>query len=328
VSLRLTARGLGIVVATVALVVLTFVLGLPELLGLAVAALVLFAVAAFLVLGGRGVAVTPVAPPRVERLSEASVRMRVEAQRAHRRGLRLRSLQEGVPAVPVVWEPTGIRADVPIPTDRRGPITMGPWVVERVDPWGLLRRTVGRAEGVALLVTPRVRSVSMAALPSILTDYGGAAELGTQTFATLREYVIGDELRHVHWRSSAKVGTLMMRQYVDVSRPSIVLVLVADRRAYVSIDEFESTVDFIASLAFAAASSGLDVDVMTTTGERASHGSTRATAVLDMLSMVEPVTTGPDARLMRLSRASTLVVAGNGETGWWDRIPALTVVRK
>ncbi len=327
-SLRLTARGLGIVVATVALVVLAFVLGLPELLGLAVAALVLFAVAAFLVLGGRGVAVTPVAPPRVERLSEASVRMRVEAQRAHRRGLRLRSLQEGVPAVPVVWEPTGIRADVPIPTDRRGPITMGPWVVERVDPWGLLRRTVGRAEGVALLVTPRVRSVSMAALPSILTDYGGAAELGTQTFATLREYVIGDELRHVHWRSSAKVGTLMMRQYVDVSRPSIVLVLVADRRAYVSIDEFESTVDFIASLAFAAASSGLDVDVMTTTGERASHGSTRATAVLDMLSMVEPVTTGPDARLMRLSRASTLVVAGNGETGWWDRIPALTVVRK
>jgi len=328
VSLRLTARGLGIVVATVALVVLAFVLGLPELLGLAVAALVLFAVAAFLVLGGRGVAVTPVAPPRVERLSEASVRMRVEAQRAHRRGLRLRSLQEGVPAVPVVWEPTGIRADVPIPTDRRGPITMGPWVVERVDPWGLLRRTVGRAEGVALLVTPRVRSVSMAALPSILTDYGGAAELGTQTFATLREYVIGDELRHVHWRSSAKVGTLMMRQYVDVSRPSIVLVLVTDRRAYVSIDEFESTVDFIASLAFAAASSGLDVDVMTTTGERASHGSTRATAVLDMLSMVEPVTTGPDARLMRLSRASTLVVAGNGETGWWDRIPALTVVRK
>lgn len=327
-SLRLTARGLGIVVATVALVVLAFVLGLPELLGLAVAALVLFAVAAFLVLGGRGVAVTPVAPPRVERLSEASVRMRVEAQRAHRRGLRLRSLQEGVPAVPVVWEPTGIRADVPIPTDRRGPITMGPWVVERVDPWGLLRRTVGRADGVALLVTPRVRSVSMAALPSILTDYGGAAELGTQTFATLREYVIGDELRHVHWRSSAKVGTLMMRQYVDVSRPSIVLVLVADRRAYVSIDEFESTVDFIASLAFAAASSGLDVDVMTTTGERASHGSTRATAVLDMLSMVEPVTTGPDARLMRLSRASTLVVAGNGETGWWDRIPALTVVRK
>ena len=327
-SLRLTARGLGVIVATIALVVLAFVLGLPELLGLAAAALVLFAVAAFLVLGGRAVAVTPVAPPRVERLSEVSVRMRVEAGRAHRRGLRLRSTQEGIPAVPVVWEPTGIRADVPIPTERRGPLTMGPWVVERVDPWGLLRRTVGRAEGVALLVTPRVRSVSMAALPSILTDYGGAAELGNQTFATLREYVIGDELRHVHWRSSAKVGTLMMRQYVDISRPSIVLVLVADRRAYTSPDEFESTVDFIASLASAAASSGLDVDVMTTTGERASHGNTRATAVLDMLSLVELVTTGPDARLMRLSRSSTLVVAGNGETGWWDRIPALTVVRR
>ena len=31
--------------------------------------------------------------------------------------------------------------------------------------------------------------------------------MGTTTFATLREYVIGDELRHVHWRSSAKTLT-------------------------------------------------------------------------------------------------------------------------
>lgn len=325
-KLRLTPRGLGVVMATAVLVALAFLLGLPELLGLAAGALTLLAVALVLVLGGRPVSVTSFAPPRVERLSDVTVRMRVNADRAHRRGLRLRSTADGA-SVPVTWEATGITADVPVPTRRRGPLTLGPWLVERVDPWGLLRRTVGRAEGVALLVTPRVRTVSLAALPSAISDYGGAAELGTQTFATLREYVVGDELRHIHWRSSAKVGTLLIRQYVDVSRPSITLVLVADRRAYTSEEEFETTVDFIASLSSVAASSGLDVDVMTTTGEKASHGAARATAVLDLLALVETVTTGPDSRLMRLSRPSTLVVSGHGETGWWDRIPSVAVLR-
>jgi uncharacterized protein (DUF58 family) len=200
-------------------------------------------------------------------------------------------------------------------------------VLERVDPWGLMRRRVGEVEGVALLVVPRVRPVSLAALPSALADFGGSAEMGTTTFATLREYVIGDELRHVHWRSSAKTGKLMMRQYVDVTRPRITLVLVAEERAYTAADEFEEAVDFIASLAAVASSSGLDVEVVTTSGERASHGGGRSTAVLDLLALVERGASGVDARLLRANRATTIVVRGQGVLGWWDRIPAISVMR-
>ena len=322
---RLTARGWGVVVVIVATAGLGIWLGYPEGVGLASGALLLLVVSFFLVSGGGPAFAQVAAPPRVERLSETHARVEVEANRAHRRGLRLRSAQGG--SQPVLWDETGIHADVAVPTQRRGPVSLGPWILERVDPWGLMRRQVGELEGVALLVVPRVRPVSLAALPSALADFGGSAEMGTTTFATLREYVIGDELRHVHWRSSAKTGKLMMRQYVDITRPRITLVLVTEERAYTSVDEFEEAVDFIASLAGVAASSGLNVEVMTTSGERASHGGGRSTAVLDLLALVERTSSGVDTRLLRANRATTIVVRGQGVLGWWDRIPAVSVMR-
>ncbi len=323
-SARVTARGWGVAAVVVVSASLGIALGYPEGIGLAVGALILLTVSYFLVSGGGPAFAVALAPPRVERLSDTVVRIDVEAARAHRRGLRLRSADS---SHPVIWDASGVHADIPVPTQRRGPVSLGPWVLERVDPWGLLRRRVGEVEGVALLVVPRVRPVSLAALPSALADFGGSAEMGTTTFATLREYVIGDELRHVHWRSSAKTGKLMMRQYVDITRPRITLVLVAEERAYTSADEFEEAVDFIASLAAVASSSGLDVEVVTTAGERASHGGGRSTAVLDLLALVERGASGVDTRLLRANRATTIVVRGQGVLGWWDRIPAVSVMR-
>lgn len=322
---RLTPRGMGVVALTIAAIVGAFSLGFPELLGLAAGAIVALAVAFFLVSGGGIVSATVSAPPRVERLAQAWVIVRLEAHRAHARGLRLRS-PSGVCA-PVLWDAFGVRAEVPIPTRRRGPVLLGPWTIERVDPWGLLRRNVGSAPESMLLVVPRIRPVSLAALPSALTDYGGSAEMGTTTFATLREYVVGDELRHVHWRSSAKSGKLMMRQYVDVTRPRIMLILVTDPRAYAGTEDFEDGVDYVASLAAVAASSGLDVDVVTTAGERAAHGTGRSSAAIDMLANVEAVVSPPDSRLMRGNRSTTLVITGQGSSGWWSRIPAVAEVR-
>ena len=85
--------------------------------------------------------------------------------------------------------------------------------------------------------------------------------------------------------------------------------------------------DFLASLAAVASSSGLDVDVCTTTGERASHGGGRSSAVLDLLALVEQGSSGVDTSLLRAHRATTVVVRGHGSMGWWDRIPALSVLR-
>ncbi len=48
---------------------------------------------------------------------------------------------------------------------------------------------------------------------------------GTITFDSLREYVVGDELRRVHWRTSARVGELMVREQLDTSLPRLVVLL-------------------------------------------------------------------------------------------------------
>jgi len=324
--MRLTGSGIGVVAGIVACVALAFLLGYPELLGLAVGGIVLLAIAAFLVSGGSPIDGTAAIPPRVERLADASVSVVLHAHRAHRRGLRLRGSGRS-DRHPVDWRDGLITARVPIPTRRRGPLVLGPWALERVDPWGLLRRQVGEVAGGAVLITPRVRPVSLASLPAALAEYGGSADMGTTTFAMLREYVIGDELRHVHWKSSAKVGTLMMRQYVDVTRPRLTLIFAVDERAYRDADDFEDAVDLAASLASVAGASGLDVELVTTAGERTVHKGARSAATFDLLSVVGLTTTTPDMRLLRLGRSTTILVRGSGLSGWWDRIPTAGVVR-
>lgn len=319
-----TGRGIALAGAIVALVVLAVAWGIPELLGLATAGLLLALVGRWIVSGGGPIRFTSSPPARVERASGATVPVRLEAARAHRRGLRI--VDDAGTATAVVWGPIGPQADIPIPTDSRGPVSMGPWTIDRVDPWGLWRRRIAAIPGCDLLVVPRVRPVSLASLPVALAEYRGSTDMGTTTFATLREYVIGDELRHVHWRSSAKVGTLMMRQYVDVTRPHVQVILVADPRAHLDADDFEATVDLTASLAAVASASGLDVEVAVTTGERVSHGRGRGNAVLDMLATVRSEYSPPDPRLVRGAKANTLVVCGNGQGGWWDRIPSMAVM--
>ena len=324
--MRLTGAGLGVLIGIVVSAALAFLLGYPELLGVTAGGLVLLAVAAFLVSGGGPIEASAAVPPRVERLGIAAVPVVLQAHRAHRRGLRLRGSDRD-DRHPVVWRDGVVSARIPIPTRRRGPLVLGPWTLERVDPWGLLRRTVGEVEGGAVLVTPRVRPVSLASLPAALAEYSGSADMGSTTFAMLREYVIGDELRHVHWKSSAKVGTLMMRQYVDVTRPRLTLVLAVDERAYRDDDEFEEAVDLAASLASVAGASGLDVELVTTAGERTMHKGARSAATFDLLSVVGLTTTAPDLRLLRSGRSTTILVRGHGPAGWWDRIPAAGVVK-
>ena len=58
-------------------------------------------------------------------------------------------------------------------------------------------------------------------------------------FHTLRDYVPGDDRRHVHWKSSAKIGQLMVRQYVDTRRSHVAVRLSLAPAEYPSDGEFE-----------------------------------------------------------------------------------------
>ncbi len=174
-----------------------------------------------------------------------------------------------------------------LPTDRRGVFRVGPLDVTRADPFGLMR-SGEPDEGLATLyVHPVIHEVEP--FPSGLArdldgpDSGEALDGGV-TFHSLREYVRGDDLRLIHWRSSARSNKLMVRHNIDSHQPRSLVVL--DTRATVhTADGFEDAVRAAASLAAASVSRNFDFRLITTEGLELNQMMPAAT-IMDRLAQV------------------------------------------
>jgi uncharacterized protein (DUF58 family) len=176
-----------------------------------------------------------------------------------------------------------------IPTERRGVITVGPVSSVRGDPLGLIRRAVLWTEPEDLYVHPRTIKLGGSAA-GFLHDLEGRetreitnADL---SFHALREYVPGDDRRYVHWRSSARTGTLMVRQFEETRRSHLVLALSVQGRDYGDPDEMELAISAVGSLGLHAISSESDLTAMTSE-EVLQHRTRRQ--LLDGLTRVEAV---------------------------------------
>jgi uncharacterized protein (DUF58 family) len=101
--------------------------------------------------------------------------------------------------------------------------------------------------------------------------------------------VLGDDLRQVHWRSSARHGRLMVREYVDTSRPRVVVLV--DQRA-AGRDELDEVASAAASVLAVAVRSGLGCELRLT-GGRASDGRAGSSAMLDLLAEMTPTAIRP-----------------------------------
>ncbi|MEO5535956.1 MAG: DUF58 domain-containing protein [Pseudolysinimonas sp.] len=117
---------------------------------------------------------------------------------------------------------------------RRGLYVVGPFVVEYEDPFGMWRASVAVGETDRLVVVPRLAALGDDG--PALADGDGSAQLvrhrvtGNDDDLTTREYRVGDALRRVHWRASARRGELMVRQEEHRSHPDA-RVLVDTRRS-------------------------------------------------------------------------------------------------
>lgn len=161
-----------------------------------------------------------------------------------------------------------------LPTDRRGRLELGPVRAERVDPLGLVNRwrAVG-AEGI-LWVWPRVHATEPLATGVVIDLEGPVTDTateGTLTFSGLREYVAGDDLRRIHWPTTARTGTMMVRTHVDTSQPRATLVL-DTRPSGWDAPRFEQGIEVVASAAEAFRRVGHAVDLRIP-GERRSESS-------------------------------------------------------
>jgi uncharacterized protein (DUF58 family) len=82
------------------------------------------------------------------------------------------------------------------------------------------------------------------------------------SFHAVREYARGDAQRQIHWKSTAKTGTLMVRQFEETRRSTISLVLDLAAESYANEIEFEMAVSAVGSLGVRALRDGRDVQAV------------------------------------------------------------------
>lgn len=110
-----------------------------------------------------------------------------------------------------------------LPPTPRGRYQVGPTEIRATDPFGLVRRSVPGAPASVLVVHPRLvrleRPASRQGIEGFGTGRRGTIEPGGNDFAALRPYRSGDDLRHVHWPSTARMEQLMVRQTDAATEP-------------------------------------------------------------------------------------------------------------
>jgi uncharacterized protein (DUF58 family) len=325
-----TLRGGGTSLGAVGLVVVGWRTGWPELSALGAAALTLVVVS--IVLAGsrpRASLALDRASLRVVRGEAAWARLTV-APGGRRRWMRvvegavnLPSRSLGLPAKDRSAE-TAVK--VPLDTARRGQHPVGPYSIVHGDPWSITRRTLAQTEQGTVTVLPRTYPVERSLLTSMSIEDTmlTSRRPGDHHFHALRDYVLGDEPRMVHWRSSARAGHLVVRQQLAAATNGTTVVLDCDGSAYGSDeqfgsgwldDRFEAAVEVAASIIVADLGRREQVHLVPST-----RGAATVTApagspasCLDLLAIVQavaPVETSPDdvPQAVRRTRCARAII--------------------
>lgn len=219
--------------------------------------------------------------------------LRLEEQLPYALGARPRFVLEGVGRG---WRRT---VSYPVRADHRGRFTIGPMQVEVGDPFGMVRLHREFASTATLVVTPRVVDLPAVAFTG---GWAGAGDNRTRAFAvgsaedvTVRDYRRGDDLRRVHWRSSARAGELMVRREEQPWQARATLLLDNRAQAHVghgAASSLETAVSLVASIARHLAQRGYAVRLATAATHEAWHDHTGAAsteALIDQLAVVETV---------------------------------------
>ena len=311
----LTRAGWGVLLAGGVALAGGWLFGLPELLVLGVAFVVLLAgaTAGTLLTSLRLEVVRTLHPDRVH-AGQAS-RVDVLVRNRGRRRTPVLTLRDGVSGtsgaellIAPLESAARVRASYRLPTRARGIITVGPLEVELGDPFGLTRAAVVAAPASTLVVYPAVDTVSAASRSDGVDPHGWRTpglQTGGDEFHSLRPYVIGDDLRRVHWPSTARRDELTVRQ--DERHQQGRTTVLLDVRRVVHTDEsFERAVSATASLLLAAGFRGDEVRLVTTDGSDSGHGA-GPVALATMLEYLAGVTTTDGGDEVRIDHPGTLV---------------------
>ncbi|MFD9094114.1 DUF58 domain-containing protein [Streptomyces collinus] len=238
----LTTRGRSFLAAGIAAAICAYVLGQSDLLrvGLLLAVLPLLCAAVLYRTRHRVAGTRRLSPARVPAGSEARVHLRMDNVSRLPTGLLM--LQDRVPYVlgprPRFVldrvEPGGRReVSYRVRSDLRGRYPLGPLQLRLTDPFGMCELTRAFSTFDTLTVIPRVDPLAPVRLSGEAKGYGDgrqrALALAGEDDVIPRGYRYGDDLRRVHWRSTARYGELMVRREEQPRRSRCTVLL--DTRA-------------------------------------------------------------------------------------------------
>jgi uncharacterized protein (DUF58 family) len=202
-------------------------------------------------------------------------------------GTRPRYVLDGV-------ERGGIRElTYPLRSDLRGKFAIGPLEVRIADTFGLVELGRSFATTTTLVVTPRVVPLDRTTLGATWVGEGDgrarAAVAAGEDDVVPRAYRDGDELRRVHWRSTARYGELMVRREEQRWRNRALLLLDTRRSAHAGTgvgSSFEFAVSAAASIGVHVARGGMDGQLITDVGPVAAAGMFED-VLLDSLAVIK-----------------------------------------
>jgi hypothetical protein len=131
---------------------------------------------------------------------------------------RLASVKEA--EVPAMAPKSEVEVRVELEPVRRGVLNFGGVTLARPDPFGLYRAFVKVPLAQSALILPKRYPLPAIALPGAMKYQEGgvamASSIGrSEEFVSLREYRRGDPYRHIHWRSWAKTGKPIVKEFED-----------------------------------------------------------------------------------------------------------------
>lgn len=331
----LTLRGRCFLAAGLAASLTSLLLGQRDLLRVAVllAALPLVSAAAVARTQYRLACSRTLSPGRVEAGKETQVVLRFENVSRLPTGLLL--LEDRLPYllgsrprfVLDRVEPRGTRTvGYPVRTEVRGRYVIGPLTVRLSDPFGMCELERSFSDRSTLVVTPVVLPLPHVALGG---DWAGSGDSRTRSVAAAgeddvatREYRHGDDLRRVHWKSTAHLGELMVRREEQPWESHCTLLLDTRDDAHRGdgpASSFEWAVSATASIGVHAGNAGYTVDLITPDGRLGGHGEPDARAVqqsalLDALASIAPSDTAMQSRSGGIGPVDGLLVAVLGAT--------------
>jgi uncharacterized protein (DUF58 family) len=185
-----------------------------------------------------------------------------------------------------------------VPPAPRGRYEVGPLRVRIRDAFGLVERSQQVGQTTTLIVTPQIIQLTPVSMGGAFTagSHSGRRSLaahGEDDIGT-RPWRDGDDLRRVHWRTTARTGELAVRREEQPWSASATVLLDTRIHAHTGqgrTSSFEWAVSAAASVAVHLGQRGLPCRLLTSTGrvlDPGFSGAAGAAAIVDELALITP----------------------------------------